>query len=98
MCLTGWGRVKRLRCGRQKSLKKLRKKLAILLAFVEQRPAYQVAQEHGVSYPVVTRVFRTIRELLYHQCELEGKRLSGDIDIDEAYFGGRRKGQARPGS
>ena len=98
VCLTGRGRVKCLRCWKQKSLKKLRKELAILLAFVEQRPAYQVALEHGVSYPVVTRVFRTIRELLYHQCELEGKRLSGDIEIDEAYFGGRRKGKRGRGA
>ena len=68
------------------------------MAFVEQRPAYQVALEHGVSYPVVTRVFRSVRELLYHQCELEGKRLSGDIEIDEAYFGGRRKGKRGRGA
>ena len=98
VCLTARGRVKCLKCGRQKSLKKLRKELAILLAFVEQRPAYQVALEHGVSYPVVTRVFRSVRELLYHQCELEGKRLSGDIEIDEAYFGGRRKGKKGRGA
>lgn len=98
VCLTARGRIKCLRCGRQKSLKKLRKELAILLAFVEQRPAYQVALEHGVSYPVVTRVFRSVRELLYHQCELEGKRLSGDIEIDEAYFGGRRKGKRGRGA
>jgi len=98
VCLTARGRVKCLRCGKQKSLKKLRKELAILLAFVEQRPAYQVAIEHKVSYPVVTRVFRNVRELLYHQCELEGKRLSGDIEIDEAYFGGRRKGKRGRGA
>src|SRR3989344_9007274 len=98
VCLTARGRVKCLRCSRQKSLKKLRKELCTLLAFVEQRPAYQVALEHGVSYQVVTRVFRTVRELLYHQCELEGKRLSGNIEIDEAYFGGRRKGKRGRGA
>jgi transposase len=77
----------------RKSLKKLHKELGILLAFVEQRPAYQVALEYGISYPVVTRVFRNICELIFYQCELEGKRLSGNIEIDEAYFGGRRKGK-----
>lgn len=77
---------------------KLRKELAILLAFVEQRPAYQVALAHKVSYPVITGIFRTIRELLYHQCELQGKRLSGVIEIDEAYFGERRKGKSGRGA
>lgn len=65
---------------------------------MEQRPAYQVALEHGVSYPVVTRIFRAVRGLLYHQCELEGQRLSGNIEIDEAYFGGRKKGKRGRGA
>jgi len=93
VCLTARGYVKCLKCKKQKSLKKLRRELSVLLSFVEQRPAYQVALEYGVSYPVVTRIFKSIRELLYYQCELEGKRLSGNIKIDEAYFGGRRKGK-----
>ncbi|OGV96797.1 hypothetical protein A2W24_03095 [Microgenomates group bacterium RBG_16_45_19] len=84
--------------GKQKSLKKLRKELSILLAFVEQRPAYQVAIDHHTSYPTVTRVFRTIRDLLYYQCELEGKRLSGSVEVDEAYFGGKRKGKRGRGA
>lgn len=36
-----------------------------------------------------------MRGLLFHQCELEGKKLSGEIEIDEAYFGGKRKGKRR---
>lgn len=72
--------------------------MLILLGFVEQRPAYQVAVEYGVSYPVVSRVFRDIRVLLYHQCELEGRKLSGKIEIDDAYFGGKRKGKRGRGA
>ena len=98
VCLTRRGYIKCLRCSKQKSLKKLRKELAVLLAFVEQRPAYQVATEHGLHYATVSKIFRNIRELMYHQCELEGKRLSGNIEIDEAYFGGRRKGKRGRGA
>lgn len=76
----------------------LRFELEILLAFVHQRPAYQIAIEYGVSYGKVTRIFRMVRELLFHQAELEGKRLSGDIEIDEAYFGGRKKGNMGRGT
>ena len=98
VCLTARGYVKCGKCGRQKSLKRLRKELAILVAFVEQRPAYQVALEHSLHYYNVSRIFRNLREIIYHQCELEGKRLSGNIEIDEAYFGGRRKGKRGRGA
>lgn len=92
MCITGRRYVKCVSCKRQKSLKKLRFELEVLLAFVHQRPAYQVALEYSVSYQTVASIFRSVRELIFHQCELEGKKLSGEIEIDEAYFGGRRKG------
>lgn len=61
--------------------------LSVLLCFAEQRPANQVAIEYDISYQKVARIFRDVRELLFHQCELEGKKLSGEIEIDEAYFG-----------
>lgn len=98
VCITSRRYVKCLSCKKQKSLKRLRFELEVLLAFIHQRPAYQVAIEYEISYQSVTRIFRTIRELLFHQCELEGKRLSGDIEIDEAYFGGRKKGEIGRGS
>ena len=83
---------------KQKSLKRLRKELLVILCFVEQRPAYQVSLEYHLSYPAVTRIFRDIRFLLYHQCELEGRKLSGNIEIDDAYFGGKRKGKRGRGA
>jgi len=52
----------------------------------------------GVNYRVVERVYRRMRELLYHICELEGAKLSGEVEIDEAYFGGRRKGHRGRGA
>ncbi len=30
---------------------------------------------------------------LFHIAELEGAKLSGEIELDESYFGGSRKGQ-----
>jgi len=98
LCRTARGYVKCLSCKGQKSLKRLRKELLILLGFVEQRPAYQVTVEYGMSYPTVAKVFRDIRILLYHQCELEGRKLSGKIEIDDAYFGGKRKGKRGRGA
>src|SRR3989304_9249705 len=51
VCHTSRGYIKCLSCKRQKSLKRLRRELLVLLGFVEQRPAYQVAVEYGLSLP-----------------------------------------------
>src|SRR3989344_5893567 len=91
--LTARGYVKCSKCQRQKSLKKLRSEIEIILGFVEQSPALQISIEMGVSYQVVSRVFKHVRELLFLQCELEGKKLSDEVEIDESYFGGVRKGK-----
>ena len=34
-----------------------------------------------------------MREAWYHLADLEGGKLKGEIELDEAYFGGRRKGK-----
>ena len=43
-------------------------------------------------------MYRKLREIIYHISELEGAKLSGEIEIDDAYFGGRRKGQRGRGA
>lgn len=93
VCKTRRGYVKCNKCKRQKGLKMLRREMAILVGFHQQVPAHRLSMDLGVNFRTVERVFRKLRELLYHICELEGSKLSGEIEIDEAYFGGRRKGQ-----
>ena len=36
--------------------------------------------------------------VLFHTAELEGAKLSGEIEMDESYFGGARKGQRGRGA
>jgi transposase len=91
-CRTHRGYVKCNRCHRQKSLRQLRREISVIRGFYQLQPAYRVASDLGVSYPTVSRVYQGLRTLLYHVAELEGHRLSGEIEIDESYFGGRRKG------
>ena len=38
------------------------------------------------------RVYHRVSEALHHVTELEAGKLKGAIELDEAYFGGRRKG------
>ena len=47
----------------------------------------------SVKVKVVMQVYQRIREALYHLAELEGGKLKGEVELDEAYFGGRRKGK-----
>jgi transposase len=97
---TARGYVKCRTCGQQKSLKKLRMELAIIKGFYQQVPAYRLASDLGVDVKVITRVFQRLRTILFHTAELEGaaNKLSGEIELDEAYFGGRRKGQRGRGA
>jgi len=92
------GYVKCRKCKRQKGRGILQRELHIIVGFHQQVPASRLASDLGVNYRTVERVYRRLREVIYHTCELEGSKLSGEIEIDESYFGGRRKGQRGRGA
>lgn len=100
VCRTKRGYVRCLNkgCGKQKSLKQLKREIAILTGFYQQQPAYRVATDIGVDYQSVTRVYQRLREAIYHTSELEGGKLKGEIELDESYFGGKRKGKRGRGA
>jgi transposase len=85
-------------CGKQKSLKRLRKEIAIIVGFYQQQPAYRVASDLGLDYQVVSRIYQRLREAIYHVAELEAGKLKGEIEIDDAYFDGRREGKRGRGA
>jgi transposase len=72
--------------------------IGIIQGFYQLQPAYRIAKDLEVTYGVITRVYQRLREALYHITELEGKKLKGEIELDEAYFGGRRKGKRGRGA
>jgi len=92
------GYVKCGKCKHQKSLKQLRKEIAIITGFYQLQPAYRLAIDLGIDYQSATRVYHRVREAIYHVAELEAGKLKGEIEIDEAYFGGRRKGRRGRGA
>ena len=97
---TARGYVKCRLCGRTKSLKRLRKEVAVIKGFYQQAPAYRLANDLGLDVKVVTRIYQRLRVVIFHLAELEGaqSKLSGEIELDEAYFGGRRKGKRGRGA
>ena len=94
----GYVRCRNKACGKQKSLKRARTEIAIVQGFYQQQPAYRLAHDLGLDYQTITRVYQRLREAIYHVAELEGGRLSGEIELDESYFGGRRKGKRGRGA
>jgi transposase len=54
--------------------------------------AKQLERELGVTYKTAWRMFRLIRHELMDQGDVE---LSGRVEADETYLGGRRKGPIR---
>ena len=46
----------------------------------------------------ITLVYQRLREAIYYLAELEAGKLKGEIELDEAYFGGKRKGQRGRGA
>ena len=98
ICRTQRGYVKCRRCTRQKSLKQLRREIAIITGFYQRQPAYRLATDLGLDYQSILRVYQRMREAIYHVTELEGGKLKGEIEMDESYFGGRRKGKRGRGA
>jgi len=94
----GYVRCRNRACGKQKSLKQLRREIDILKGFYQIQPAYKLAHDLELNYQTVTRVYQGMREIIYHVAELEGGKLKGEIEMDECYFGGRRKGKRGRGA
>jgi len=92
------GYVKCGKCAKQKSLKQQRREIAIITGFYQLQPAYRLSNDLGVEYHTVSRVYQKLRQIIYHVAELEGARMSGEIEIDESYFGGKRKGKRGRGA
>ena len=91
-------RVKCSHCKRYYSLKRLRRDLEILYYFYLEVSARKTARELSLDYGVVHRKFMQFRKLIAEYCNKEAKKLNGEVEIDESYFGGKRKGNRGRGA
>jgi hypothetical protein len=53
-----------------------------------------LASDLGLDAKTITRVYQRLRMALFHTAELEGAKLSGEIEMDESYFGEGRGNEA----
>jgi len=92
---------KRIKCGKCKrkySLNKIRKDINILYYFYLDVSARKAAKELGISYRTVHNRYMQYRYKIAEYLYKEFKRLNGEIEIDESYFGGKRKGKRGRGA
>jgi len=65
--------------------------LLILYYFYLEISARRAANELNLDYGVIHRKFTNYRKSIANYCNQEAKKLNGEIEIDESYFGGKRK-------
>ena len=91
-------RVKCSNCNVKYSLNKLRKDLEILYYFYLEISARKAGKELGLNYKSVHQRFMHYRRCIADYCNQEAKRLNGELELDESYFGGKRKGKRGRGA
>lgn len=70
--------------------------LWLIKLFELEVTAHQAARQTGVSYPTALRVFTIVRRAILAQEQPE--LLRTEVEADESYFGGRRKGKRGRGA
>ena len=85
-------RVKCKHCNKRYSLLKLKKDLLVLYYFYLEISARKSSKELRLNYKTIQSRFMQFRKLIAEHCSKEANKLNGEIEIDESYFGGKRKG------
>lgn len=74
-----------------------KKWLWIIKFFEVELSARKIAQQVGLSYPTVLRAVTVLRMAMVAE-QVEEGFFKGEIELDETYFGGRRKGKRGRGA
>ena len=85
-------RVQCKHCKKKYSLFKLKRDLQVLYYFYLEISARKTMKELHIDYQTVQSRFMRFRKSIAEYCNQEAKKLNGEIEIDESYFGGKRKG------
>lgn len=91
-------RLKCRHCKSYYSLRKLRRDLRILYFFYLELSARKAAREFKLTYRTVHDRYIFFRQMIADHLDKEFTRLSGKLELDETYFGGRRKGKRGRGA
>src|SRR4030042_533745 len=92
------GRVKCWFCKRLYSLEKLRRDIEVLHYFALELSANRAASELGLSYKTVRGRYMTFRRKIAEYSVENFRKLCVELEIDETYFGGKKKGKRGRGA
>jgi transposase len=91
-------RIKCKICEKYYSLSKLKSDLIILYYFYLEISARRTAIELELNYKTVQNKFTSFRKSIANYCDSQAKKLNGKLELDESYFGGKRKGNRGRGA
>jgi len=91
-------RVKCKHCKKYYSLSKLKKDIQVLYYFYLEISARKTSKELKIHYNTVQSRFMQFRRKIADYCNQEARKLNGELEIDESYFGGKRKGNRGRGA
>jgi len=91
-------RVKCKQCNKKYSLIQLKRDLLVLYYFYLEISARKTARELDLDYNTIQSRFMKFRKKIAEYCNQEAKTLNGELEIDESYFGGKRKGKRGRGA
>jgi len=91
-------RVKCKHCKKKYSLRQLKRNMLVLYYFYLEISARKSSKELNLNYKTIQSRFMQFRRLIAEYCNQEAKKLNGEVEIDESYFGGKRKGNRGRGA
>lgn len=91
-------RIKCKNCNKKYSLLKLKRDLEILYYFYLEVSARKTAKEMNLDYSVIHRKFMDFRRSITNYCDKQNEKLKGELELDESYFGGKKKGKRGRGA
>ena len=72
--------------------------MLVLYYFYLEISARKSSKELNLNYKTIQSRFMQFRRLIAEYCNQEAKKLNGEVEIDESYFGGKRKGNRGRGA
>lgn len=85
-------------CGFRFSKEKIKKEITILELFSLEVSARKASIHLGLNYRTVKNIYDKIRLKIVDFLDLNFKKLEKELELDESYFGGKRKGKRGRGA
>ena len=91
-------RIKCKHCSKRYSIIQLKTDMLVLYYFYLEISARKTAKELELNYKTIQERFMQFRKDIAVYCNNEAKKLNGELELDESYFGGKRKGKRGRGA